>query len=91
MRNFSGEVETMSRILIAETQTDLASAHCAISLFLEHYTVHLESKRFTCTETLRDGKVRIAIGDGNCLAGGLDGIGVVRSYRAAGWQRFGSY
>lgn len=71
----------MPRILIAETQTDLASA-LRDFFVLEHYTVHMESNGLRALETLRDGKFDVIALE--IALPGVDGIGVVRSYRAAG-------
>lgn len=71
----------MSRMLIAEAQTDLASA-LKDFFVLENYSVQMESNGLRTLESLRDGKFDVLALE--VALPGVDGIGVVRSYRAAG-------
>ncbi len=71
----------MSRMLIAETQTDLASA-LRDFFVLEHYTVQVQSNGLRALESLRESKYDVIALE--VALPGVDGISVVRGYRAAG-------
>ncbi|MBX9695407.1 MAG: response regulator, partial [Cyanobacteria bacterium] len=71
----------MSRILLAETQTDLASA--IYDYFsLKHYSVQVENNGLNVLNCLRQNRFDVILLE--IALPGIDGIGVVRGYRAAG-------
>jgi len=71
----------MSRILIGETQEDLATA-MRDYFSTDHYTVQLESSGWQVIECLRQSQYDVIVLEIALL--GLDGISVVRDYRAHG-------
>ncbi len=71
----------MSKMLLCETQTDLATA-VRDFFVLEHYTVQVENNGMRALECLRDGKFDVIVLE--TVLPGLSGIAVVNSYRAAG-------
>ncbi len=71
----------MSRMLLGETQQDLAAAMQEY-FSLQHYSVQTENQGFRILECLRLNPYDIILLE--TALPGLDGIGVVRGYRAAG-------
>lgn len=71
----------MSKMLLGETQSDLANAmHDYFSL--DRYTVQLESRGLRILECLRQNSYDVILLD--IVLPDIDGIGVVRGYRATG-------
>lgn len=71
----------MSRMLLCETQTDLAQA--MKDYFLQQdYTVEIETSGMRALENLRRNHYNIVISEMNLP--GLDGLSLVRDYRARG-------
>lgn len=71
----------MSRMLIGETQEDLATAMREF-FSMDRYTVQLESSGLRIVECLRQSQYDVIILE--IALAGLDGISVVRNYRATG-------
>ncbi len=71
----------MSKLLLGETQTDLAAAMCDFFV-LEHYTVQLESSGLCMLRQLRENRYDVVVLE--IALPGLGGIDVVASYRASG-------
>ncbi len=71
----------MSRILLGESQEDLASA-LRESFISEHFVVELESNGLRILECLRHNHYEVIILE--IALAGLDGISIVRDYRATG-------
>lgn len=71
----------MSRMLLGERQTDLADA-LQEYFSLDHYTVHLETSGLRILEDLRQSSFDVIVL--NIALVDIDGIGVVRGYRATG-------
>ncbi len=71
----------MSRVLLGESQEDLASA-LRESFISEHFTVELESNGLRILECLRHNQYEVIILE--IALAGLDGISIVRDYRATG-------
>lgn len=71
----------MSKMLLGETQTDLATAMRDFFV-LEHYTVQMESSGLRILECLRENRFDVIVLE--TVLPGLSGIDIVSSYRAAG-------
>lgn len=71
----------MSRMLLAETQEDLATAMKEFFL-RDQYTVHLQTNGLRILECLRHDQYDVIVME--IALYGLDGISVVRGYRATG-------
>ena len=71
----------MSKILLAETQEDLATAMKEL-FSKDHYTVHLESNGLQALKALRENQYDVIVLE--TALPGLDGISVARTYRASG-------
>jgi DNA-binding response OmpR family regulator len=71
----------MSKMLIAETQIDLASA-LRDFFVLEKYSVQVENNGLRALESLREGKFDVIALE--VALPGLDAISIIKSYRAAG-------
>ncbi|PZM77936.1 MAG: hypothetical protein DKT66_27050 [Candidatus Melainabacteria bacterium] len=71
----------MSRMLIGETQSDLATAMKDFFV-LEHYTVHWETCGLRVLESLQENKFDIIILE--TALPSIDGISIVKSYRMTG-------
>jgi two-component system response regulator QseB len=71
----------MSRMLIGETQSDLATAMKDFFV-LEHYTVHWETCGLRVLESLQENKFDIIVLE--TALPSIDGISIVKSYRMTG-------